>query len=111
MSGVVKCTIIPVKKVVFLDLEISMVDGKLETNLYIKPSNSQIYLDYHSNHPEHTKSSIPYSQALRVIERCPRQEQLDIHLENLKVKTMMKEGKTFKRKNKKNASNQTECRL
>jgi hypothetical protein len=66
------------------------VDGKLETNLYIKPSNSQIYLDYHSNHPEHTKSSIPYSQALRVIERCSRQEQVDMHLENLKGKLIQK---------------------
>ena len=68
MPGVVKFTYsYSTEKVVFLDLEISLVDGKIETNLYIKPSNSQIYLDYHSNHPEHTKSSIPYSQALRVI--------------------------------------------
>ena len=74
------------EKVVFLDLEISLVDGKLETNLYIKPTNSQIYLDYNSNHPEHTKSSIPYSQALRVIERCSRQEDKELHLENLKDK-------------------------
>ena len=78
------------EKVVFLDLEISLVDGKLETNLHIKPSNSQIYLDYQSNHPEHTKSSIQYSQALRVIERCSRQEQVDIHLENLKGKLIEK---------------------
>ena len=87
MPGVVKFTYsYSTEKVVFLDLEISLVDGKIETNLYIKPSNSQIYLDYHSNHPEHTKSSIPYSQALRVIERCSRQGQVDLHLENLREK-------------------------
>ena len=87
MPGVIKFTYsYSSEKVVFLDLEISLVDGKLETNLYIKPTNSQIYLDYNSNHPDHTKSSIPYSQALWVIERCSRQEDKELHLENLKNK-------------------------
>ena len=90
MPGVVKFTYsYSTDKVVFLDLEISLVDGKLETNLYIKPTNSQIYLDYTSNHPEHTKSSIPYSQA-RVIERWSRQEQTDFQLENVKEKLKVK---------------------
>ena len=50
----------------FLDLQIMLENGKIETNLFIKPSNLQLYLDYFSNHPEDS----------------------DLHLENLKRKLM-----------------------
>ena len=30
----------------FLDLKIILENGKIETNLYIKPSNLQLYLDF-----------------------------------------------------------------
>ena len=87
MPGVVKFTFdFSEQKIQFLDLEISIVDGKLETNLFIKPTNLQLYLDYFSNHPEHCKVGIAYSQALRVIERCSRPENARYHLENLKNK-------------------------
>ena len=33
-------------KVEFLDLVISIENGKLKTNLFVKPSNLQIYLDF-----------------------------------------------------------------
>ena len=87
MPGVVKFTFdFSEQKIQFLDLEISIVDGKLETNLFIKPTNLQLYLDYFSNHPEHCKVGIAYSQAFRVIERCSRPENARYHLENLKNK-------------------------
>ena len=73
-------------KIEFLDLEISIENGVLKTNLFIKPSNKQLYLDYNSNHPLHCKQSIPYSQALRVIERCATPTDRDLHLENLMSK-------------------------
>ena len=37
-------------KVEFLDLIISIENGKLKTNLYVKPSNLQIYLDVQTWH-------------------------------------------------------------
>ena len=74
------------EKIEILDLEISIIDGKLETNLYIKPNNLQLYLDYSSNHPQHCKIGIIYSQALRIIERCSRPENVYLYLENLKDK-------------------------
>ena len=40
-------------KIEFLDLEIKIKNGKLETDLYVKPTNKQLFLDYFSNHPEH----------------------------------------------------------
>ena len=55
-------------KIEFLDLEIPIEVRKLKTNLFIKPTNKQLYLNYDSNHPEHCKRSIPYSQALRAWE-------------------------------------------
>ena len=70
----------------FLDLQIFVENGRLETNLFIKPSNLQLYLDFFSNHPEPCKQGVVYGQALRVIERCSKTEDRDHHLENLKAK-------------------------
>jgi hypothetical protein len=74
------------KKVEFLDLAISIEDGLLKTDLFVKPTNKQIFIDYNSNHPTHCMESIPYSQALRVVERCSSDESKENHLLNLKSK-------------------------
>ena len=72
----------------FLDLKIMLEDGKLETNLYIKPSNLQLYLDYFSNHPQPCKEGLVYGQALRILERCSKSEWGEQHLENLRQKLL-----------------------
>jgi hypothetical protein len=61
-------------------------DGFLKKDLFVKPTNKQIFLDYNSNHPTHCKDSLPYSQALRVVERCSDIENKDTHLQSLKSK-------------------------
>ena len=71
-----------------LDLIITIENGKLKTNLFIKPSNMQIYLDFKSNHPNHCKVGLIYGQALRIIERCSDPVEADLHLENLKGKLL-----------------------
>jgi hypothetical protein len=76
------------KKIEFLDLEISIENGRIETNLYVKPSNLQLFLDYSSNHPKHCKEGIVYSQALRVIERCSKVEDLEKNLDVLAQKLL-----------------------
>ena len=58
----------------------------LKTNLFVKPSNKQLFLDYESNHPSHCKEAIPYSQALRVVERCTNPADRDEHLSILSEK-------------------------
>ena len=89
MPGVVKFTCdYSKKKVEFLDLEILIENGKLETNLFIKPTNLQLYLDYFSNHPKHCKEGLVYSQALRIIEICSKENDKEVHLSNLKDKLM-----------------------
>ena len=70
----------------FLDLQIYLEGGKLKTNLFIKPSNQQLYLDYFSNHPPPCKEGIIYGQAVRILERCSESNSADIHLDNLKAK-------------------------
>ena len=70
----------------FLDLRIILENGRIETNLYIKPSNLQLYLDYFSNHPQPCKEGLVYGQALRIMERCSKPEWGNQHLENLRKK-------------------------
>ena len=48
----------------FLDLNLSLRNGAIHTDLYIKPTDSHHYLHYQYSHPLHIKTSIPYSQAL-----------------------------------------------
>jgi hypothetical protein len=61
---------------------------ELKTNLFVKLSNLQIYLDFMFNHPEHCKVGLVYGQALRIIERCSEPLDADLHLENLKGKLL-----------------------
>ena len=52
--------------ILFLDLKVKLIDGELQTDLYMKPTDSHQYFNYLSSHLEHTKRSIVYSQTLRV---------------------------------------------
>ena len=70
----------------FLDLQIMIENSKLETNLFIKPSNKQLYLDFLSNHPKPCKEGIVYGQALQILERCSKPEDVVQHLDDLKSK-------------------------
>jgi hypothetical protein len=74
------------EKINFLDLEVYIQNGQLQSNLFVKPTNSQLFLDFQSNHPEHCKKAIPYSQALRVVERCSTAENAASQLANLSEK-------------------------
>ena len=68
----------------FLDLKIIIENGKLVTDLFVKPTNLQLYLDYRSNHPQPCKDAIVYCQALRVMERCSTIDLARPHLEQLR---------------------------
>ena len=48
----------------FLDVTVSLVERLIETDLYVKPADSNQYLQSSSCHPFHEKKGIPYSQAL-----------------------------------------------
>ena len=57
----------PGQFVAFLDIQFCFdVDGKLQTDLYVKPTDSRAYLQYGSSHPNHIYSGIVYSQCYRL---------------------------------------------
>ena len=59
-----------IKNTSFLELNVSLCDRKLTTYLHVKPTDRNQYLNYTSAHPNHTKYSIVYSQALRLFRTC-----------------------------------------
>ena len=48
----------------FLDVLVSLKEGKICTDVYCKPTDTHQYLDIRSRHPKHVKCGIPYGQAL-----------------------------------------------
>ena len=49
----------------FLDLNISLVEGELMRDLFVKPTDTHQVLDQSSSQPyHHCKKGIPYSQAI-----------------------------------------------
>ena len=54
----------------FLDTMAKLVDGSLQTELYIKPTSSLSYLHRDSCHPTHIFQALPYGEFLRVCRNC-----------------------------------------
>ena len=54
----------------FLDVEIKLEDGKLQTTVYSKPTDAHIYLHANSCHNEKSKKGIPKGVALRLKRIC-----------------------------------------
>ena len=61
----------------FLDVTVSLTEGVIETDLYVKPTDSHQYLQSSSCHPFHCKKGIPYSQALRLNRICSETSSFD----------------------------------
>ena len=54
----------------FLNVTVSLIGGKVTTDLYVKPTDSHQYLHSFSCHPYHCKKGIPYRQALLFNRMC-----------------------------------------
>lgn len=65
------------EQVDFLDVTVLNRNGKLETDLYVKPTDKHQYLDSRSCHPRGCKEGIPYAQALRLRRICSLEEFFD----------------------------------
>ena len=61
----------------FLDVTVSLIEGVIETDLFVKPTDSHQYLQSSSCHPFHCKRGIPYSQALRLNRICSETNSFD----------------------------------
>ena len=69
----------------FLDLKVSLSKDKLSTDLHIKLTDCHQSLHYSSNHPEHTKRSIVYSELLHVSRICSLENNFNRHKSNMKI--------------------------
>ena len=61
----------------FLDVTVSITEGIIETDLYVKPTDSHQYLLSSPCHPFYCKKGIPYSQALRLNRICSNNKLFD----------------------------------
>ena len=61
----------------------SLSGGQLTTDLYIKSTDKLQYLHCTSAHPDHTKRSIAFSQALRVSRICSDKTDFERHLHDM----------------------------
>ena len=76
----------------FLDTTVcKSAQDNLYTTLYSKPTDSHMYLHYTSSHPLHCKTSLPYSQFLRIRRICTRQEDFEVNARKM-VKYFLDRG-------------------
>ena len=65
-------------KLPFLDIYMKPRDNCISTSIYYKDTDSHSYLNFSSSHPSSCKSSIPYSQFLRLRKICSENDDFDI---------------------------------
>ena len=59
--------------------------SQLTTDQHIMSTDKHQYLHYTSAHPDHTKRSIAFSQALRVSRKCYNKTDFERHLDDMKA--------------------------
>ena len=69
----------------FLDVKVYRKGNRLATDLYVKPTDTHQYLDASSCHVTHSKTSIPYSQALRLNRICSEPHEFDLRCNELET--------------------------
>ena len=79
----------------FLDVTVSLIEGVIETVLFVKPTDSHQYLQSSSCHPFHCKKGIPYSQALRLNRICSETNSFDKRCNDLE-RLLLKRGYSSK---------------
>ena len=75
----------------FLDMTVFKVDSKLQTKVYVKPTDRQSYLHNKSEHPNSTKKRVAYSQTLRFNKICYNRSDLHNNFKRL-LNTLTKRG-------------------
>ena len=72
------------ERVKFLYLTLSIRNGAISTDLYIRPTDGHKSLHCKSSHPEHIKNSIPYSQVLKLSRICSSEKDFKGHIDRMK---------------------------
>ena len=68
----------------FLDVLVSREGNRIKTSLFVKPTDTHQFLHFTSCHPYHTKSGIPYGQALRLRRICSDNDDFKSKVNDLK---------------------------
>lgn len=71
----------PSKTVNFMDMTVTIVDGRLETTLYEKPQNLYLYIPPHSSHPRGVFTGLIFGQVLRIRRLCTNQIDATSHIQ------------------------------
>ena len=66
------------EKVTFLDVSVSINNGKIFTDLLTKSTDCHLYFHCNSSHPEH-KKSITHSRILRLVKISSYEKDFNIH--------------------------------
>ena len=74
------------KTVDFLDITLSLDSGRLETSVFIKPTDSKRYLNRRSDHTTHTFGGIPFSQFRRAVVISSNEEERQKSVEYMEKK-------------------------
>ena len=72
-------------QILFLDVIVSLKDGKLQTDFFSKETDTFNHQDWGSCHPLHTKQSIPYSLAFRLMKLCSTEATLTSRLKQCNI--------------------------
>ena len=64
-------------QIIFLDVTVYLENGKIKTDLYVKPTNTHQYLHSSSCHPYDCKTEILYSQMLPLNRICSDSTSID----------------------------------
>ena len=86
-----RCSCPPQNSIPFLDVSLSIKDGRVSTDLYKKPTDRNQYLLTSSCHPNQTKLNIPFSLALRIVRICSVEEEREQRFAELKSFLMERE--------------------
>ena len=69
----------------FWDVSVNIVDNKLETDLFCKPTDCHQFLHFNPANPFRNEKPVVYSQSLRIKRLCSAPLNFQKHLENLKT--------------------------
>ena len=79
-----RCDCKPQNSIPFLDTSLTIIDGKIDTDLYKKDTDRNQYLLRESCHAAGVTASIPYSLSLRIVRISSRVDNRDLRLKELK---------------------------
>eukprot|EP00956_Cyclotella_meneghiniana_P015303 scaffold23289_cov74-Cyclotella_meneghiniana.AAC.1 len=78
----------PASTVNFMDLTISIVNGRIETTLFEKAQNLYLYIPPHSSHPKGVTTGLIMGQVLRIRRLCSKRADANEKIKQFASKLM-----------------------